>query len=97
MAETPVIRRITVAMSITAQSGFAEADLAPQVVDAVSNYINGLGIGDDVIRAEIIERAMRVPGMFNVSVTLPASDLIILENELPVPNDASGTSLVTAS
>ena len=95
--DTPTIRRITVSMSIAVEAGFSEIDLAPLVVEAVENYISGLGIGDDVIVAEIIDRAMGVTGMFNVTVTEPSSDVVILEDELPVAYSASGTTLVSAS
>jgi uncharacterized phage protein gp47/JayE len=97
LVETPVIRRITVAMSIVAAAGVIKADLIPQVQETVEAYINGLGIGEDVIVAEIIERAMAVTGMFNVTVTVPTGDLIILENELPVPFSVTGESLVTVT
>jgi uncharacterized phage protein gp47/JayE len=92
--EAPVIRRITARLSISARPGFAEADLIPQVREAVETYINGLGIGEDVIVAEIIERAMSVTGVYNVTVVTPTSDVVVLENELPVPFDSSGDSLV---
>ena len=95
--ETPTIRRITVKLSITAQNGFDEDDLAPTVQESVESYINGLGIGENIIRAEIIERAMAITGMYNVVVSLPTSDLTILETELPVPYDSDGDSLVTVS
>jgi uncharacterized phage protein gp47/JayE len=97
LVETPVTRRITVRLSITVESGFDEANVIPEVREAVEQYITGLGIGDDVIVAEIVERAMGVAGMFNVVVTLPASDVIILENELSTPFDALGNSLVTVT
>lgn len=97
LVETPVIHRITVRLSITAQSGFVEANLVPQVREAVEAYISSLGIGEDVIQAEIIQRAMEVTGMFNVVVVTPASDVVVLQNELPVPFDTSGNSLVTVT
>ena len=94
VAETPVIRRIDVRLSITAASGVQEADLLPQVQEAVESYINGLGIGENVIISEIIERAMAVTGMFDVTVLEPTSNVVILENELPVPFDVNGNSLI---
>jgi len=97
VVETPTIRRITVRVSITAEPGNQETDLAPQVQEAIEAYINSLGIGSDVIRAEIITRAMNVDGVENVIVTLPTEDLIILEDELPRPVDANGDTLVTVN
>ena len=97
VVETPIIRRITVTLSITAAPGVQEADLVSPVQQAVEAYINALGIGEDVIVAEIIERAMNIAGMFDCVVVLPVSNVTVLENELPVPFDASGNSLVTVT
>jgi len=97
IVDVPVIRRITVRLSITAKPGFQEVDLAPTVQEAIEAYINGLGIGGDVIRAEIIRRAMSVTGVADTIVTIPTSNVIVLENELPRPNDISGASLVTVN
>lgn len=97
VVETPSTRRVTIRLSISVESGFDETDVIPEVQEVVEQYITGLGIGQDVIVAEIIERAMGVAGMFNVVVALPASDVIVLENELSTPFDASGNSLVTVS
>jgi len=91
----PSIRRVSVRLSIAAQNGFEEIDLAPLVKEAIELYINSLGIGENVILAEIIERAMGVTGMLNVTVQSPASDVAILEDELPVPADPAGNSLIT--
>lgn len=95
VVETPTIRRITIRLSITAVEGKDEDDIAPIVQSVIETYVSSLGIGNDVIVSEIIERAMRVPGMYNVVVVSPASDLAIAEGELPVPYNAQGDSLVT--
>jgi uncharacterized phage protein gp47/JayE len=97
LVETPVIRRITVRLSIVAQYGYTESNLAPAVRSAIETYISGLGIGSDVIVAEIIQQAMSITGVYNVIVVSPASDLVILQNELPVPFDSSGNSLVSVT
>jgi len=93
-AETPIIRRITVRASIVAIPGIQENDLIPLVQEALESYINGLGIGEDVIVAELIERAMRVDGMLDVTISLPTGNVVILENELPRAFDTNGNSLV---
>jgi hypothetical protein len=95
--ETPAIRRITVRLSISALPGFDELTLAPQVQSTIESYITALGIGEDVIVSEIIERAMGVPGIYNVLVQEPTSDLAVSTNELPVPTNSTGTSLVTVA
>ena len=95
--ETPNIRRITVRLSITANAGFEESALAPNVRSTIESYITALGIGQDVIKSEIIERAMAVAGVYNVIVQEPTSDLSISTQELPVPVGATGVTLVTVN
>lgn len=97
VVETPTIRRITVRLSITTIEGKDEDDVSPIVQGVIETYISSLGIGNDVIISEIIERAMRVPGMYRVEVTSPTSDVSVGEDELPVPYDTSGNSLVTVA
>jgi uncharacterized phage protein gp47/JayE len=95
--ETPTIRRVTVRLSITANDGFEELALAPNVRTVVENYITALGIGENVIKSEIIERAMGVAGVYNVIVQQPTGDLSVAANELPVPVGATGVTLVTVN
>ena len=97
VVETPTIRRITVRVAISAKPDFSENELIPLVREAIEVYVNSLGIGEDVIRAKIIEQAMSIEGVYNVSVTVPVGDIVILEDELPVPFDSSGDSLVTVT
>lgn len=95
--EAPNIRRINVVVSITAQEGFTESDLWDAVRQNIEAYINSLKIGEDVIRSKIIDVAFNVTGVFDVSITLPSSNVVILENELAVAFNASGETLVTVS
>jgi len=97
IADTPVIRRVSVRLAISAKHGFQEQDLVPSVRETVEAYINGLGIGADVVLAEIIRRVMSVTGVADVVVSLPTSNVVVLENELPRPIDAAGTSLVSVN
>jgi uncharacterized phage protein gp47/JayE len=94
VVETPVIRRISVRASITAKQGFQESELAPLVQETVESYVNGLGIGDDFIVAEVVKRAMEVNGVGDIHVVLPTENLVVLENELARPVEIDGTSLV---
>jgi len=91
---TPVIRRISVAISITAMNGYDELQLRGLVQRDIEAYIDGLMIGDNVYRAKIIETAMGVLGVENAILVNPTADIVILENELPTPYDIYGNSLV---
>lgn len=78
----PEIRQQVVQVNITVLSGYSQTDVADKVRTAISAYINGLGISDDVILNELRERAMAVPGMYDVAFSLPAANVIILDSEM---------------
>lgn len=92
--EQPVIKRVTVIASITAADGFSESDLAPLVRRAIESYVSSLRIGQDVIVAKMIDNAFSVAGLADIRVITPASNITVLESELPVPFDASSNTLV---
>ena len=95
--EAPFIKRITVRVSITAESTFVAEDLAPLVATEISSYVNSLKIGRDVIRSRIIDAAHNVQGVRSAVLVLPTSDVVVLENELPRAFDSSGNSTITVS
>lgn len=94
VVETPAIRRISLRGSVSVQQGYNEDVIALQVQEAIETYISGLDIGTDVILAKATEVAMGVNGMADI-IWNRTTNLIILENELPVPFDVNGNSLIT--
>lgn len=92
--EQPVIKRITVTCSITASDGFVESVIAPSVQRAIESYISSRRIGQDVITSKIIDVAYSVRGLEDIHVITPTNNIIVLENELPIPFDAAGDTLV---
>jgi uncharacterized phage protein gp47/JayE len=77
----------TLTAGVSVKSDFNTANVVEQVETAVQGYINGLDIGENVIVAEIIERAMAVTGVFNFQIsdlsgTFPAVDQFILPNQV---------------
>jgi uncharacterized phage protein gp47/JayE len=93
--EAPRFKRITVRVVISADVSFDESDLVPQVQQQIETYINSLKIGQDVIRSKIIDVSHNVTGVLSVNLQLPTSDIIVLEDELPVAFDNNRDSLVT--
>lgn len=67
---------------IQVRQGYTESEVGPLVSDAISLYLSELRVGDDVIVAEMIERAMGVAGMFNVKFTSPTDDIVLLQDEI---------------
>lgn len=93
--DTPSLREIRVIASISVEVGFDETDVAPEVEKTIANYVDSRGIGENIIRAAIIERVMSISGVSNVTLQEPLADVVILEDELPVSYDSNGDSLIT--
>ncbi|MCU0913030.1 MAG: baseplate J/gp47 family protein [Planctomycetes bacterium] len=78
----PTIIQMAFDANITVRSGYSQTDVATQVASAISGYINALGIGDDVIWQELGKRAMAVPGMYDIGITDPTRNRVVLDNQL---------------
>jgi len=72
----------SVAGGVSVLPDFDTVAVGNEVESAVQDYINTLDIGEDVIIAEIIERAMRIDGMFDISITAPTANQVILDNQV---------------
>lgn len=84
---------ITASLVITTQDGITLPSIANNIRSAVSNYINRLTVGADVVRSDIVVAARGVSGVFDVNVVTPASNIAIADNELARISD-SDISLV---
>lgn len=86
IVKTPQAVPQTLTATISVLDGFDTAAVAIQVEAAIQDYINSLDISEDVIVAEIIQRAMDVTGMFNFQISdLSGSspvDQVILESQV---------------
>ena len=79
----PTILIQTIEASLTVSEGFTESEVFQNVTNAILDYVNNLGISGDVLRARLTEVIMGVPGVFNMDLVAPASDVIMLDDELP--------------
>ncbi len=93
--DTPTIRTISIIISISVANGEDESEVKDDVQFTIENYLDSRTIGQDIILARIIDRAMDIDGVTNAKITSPTADLAILEEELPKSFDANGNSLVT--
>ena len=72
----------SVQATIVVNDGFDRPTVLTEVKTSINNYINTLGIGDDVVVSEIIERAMRVQGMYDITIESPVNNITIAFNEV---------------
>ncbi|NNL47871.1 MAG: hypothetical protein HKO76_05855 [Acidimicrobiia bacterium] len=79
---SPAVVQLSFSGNVTVAQGYSQTDVAAQVSVALQDYVNNLGIGEDVVLAELIERAMAVTGMYNLSIDDPSEDRVIGEAQL---------------
>jgi len=85
----PNVINVDVDMTIKILSGslVTDSDLEDEVETEVTRYINSLGLGYDVTRAEMIKVAKNVHAdIFDIVITLPASNVVVGSNEVPRVN-----------
>ncbi len=78
----PWVRQVEVRLALTPREGFARGELISPVIAAVETYINGLGLGAEVVLARILALAMDVPGVFDATALMPTGNVVLLEDEV---------------
>jgi len=59
----PLIKNISLVLTITTKEGSTIQDISDNIKSAIIDYVNGLGVGDDVILSAIIAAVMKVKGV----------------------------------
>lgn len=78
----PSVAWLAFTANITVLQGYSQTGVAAGVSSAIQSYINGLSVGENVVRAELIERAMGVAGMYDISISEPAENRVITEGQV---------------
>ena len=72
----------TVTANLTVGAGFSQTEAIAEAEIEVSDYINNLGIGEDVIYNEMVERVMKISGVVDVNITVPTNNVPISDTRL---------------
>lgn len=88
----PLNKRISISVDITTDDGVNLGDISNNIKSVVINYIDTLGVGEDVILSEIIASIMQIKGVGAVTFTYPTPNterITIADNEKATitPND----------
>lgn len=78
----PVLVKLQLILDVTTVEGVSLSSVSSAVLSAVSEYINSLGVGEDVILSEIIAAAQGVDGVFDVEVSNFEDNIVIADGEL---------------
>lgn len=84
---TPV--SIDVTVDVTADINYTLSDVSDSVTLAVQNYINGLSVGETAYKSGIIAAVKLLPGVADVVVTNPASNVAGSPTQKFVPGTIS--------
>ena len=93
VTEPTTTTQVSVVLSIQANADVVESELYTDVKSAVVAYINALGMGEDVFVSKIVEAALSVVGVTDVTVTTPAANSPIADDEIA----RTSSTLVTVS
>jgi uncharacterized phage protein gp47/JayE len=80
--QAPTVQSITFSLDLTLDQGFSLTGLSDQIKSAITQYVNGLGVGDSVILSEVIAAVMAVAGVADVEIITPTSNVLSAENQL---------------
>lgn len=67
----PLVRKINITVNVTTDEGVNLGDISNNIKSVVINYIQTLGVGQDVILSEIIAAIMNIKGVGAVTFTNP--------------------------
>lgn len=93
LVRVPTVLSVVISGNITVKDGYNQTTVANNVKTALAAYVNGLGIGNDVVRAELIERAMSVEGMYDFVLNAPAANIVVLDDQIPRTNTVTDISI----
>ena len=93
---SPQVQTITVEANLTVLPGYSGAAVASAAQTEVVSYINNLGISGDVVRHEVVERVMSVPGVYNTPLLVNSTeDSVIYINDDQIARTTSGNVTIT--
>lgn len=67
----PLPRRVTIAVDVTTQDGVNLSEISDEITSAIINYVQDLGVGEDVILSDIIVRVKNIDGVQAVTFITP--------------------------
>jgi len=85
---TPAVQTITpINVTLTVNDSYDQVTVQNEVKEAIKNYVNTLGISGDVLVSALYQTIMDVTGVNNVIITSPATDVIILDDQIARTSD----------
>lgn len=80
----PLIKRVKISLEVTTNEGVNLNEISNDIKSAIIDYIDSLGVGQDVILSEIIVKVMSITGVAAVTFNVPAASterISVADNE----------------
>lgn len=78
----PAVYQQIVTAAVVTLAGYDRATVLGLVSSAIDRYINGLGIGGDVIFTELVHAAQSVAGVYDIAFVSPTGNVAMGDGEL---------------
>lgn len=91
LVAVPTVLAQAFVISVVPGRGFTVAQLTSAVQVAVETYVNALGIGADVVIAEVIAAIMALPGVADTQIVTPSTNVSVPSGTLIRITDANVT------
>ncbi len=78
----PTVLSQTFTLQVLPSRGFTDADVEDAVVTAVETYVNSLGIGDNVILAEIIAAVKNLVNIDDITMINPTANVTVPDGQI---------------
>jgi len=78
----PTVRELFIDINAILEEGKSISSLENEIKSAIINYINTLGIGDDVIIEKLKSVVIDISGVKDIILNLPSENIAISDNEL---------------
>ena len=92
----PLIKKISIELNVTTNEGVNLGDISSSIKSSVIQYVQGLGVGEDVILSQIVASIMQIKGVAAVTFVYPVPSterITISDNEkASISTDSIGIS-----
>jgi len=85
---TPVLVELKLIIDVTTDDGVSLSSVSDAIRTAITEYVNSLEVGADVILSEIVAAAQSVTGVFDVVISNHTANVVIADGELARLSDA---------
>ncbi len=79
--KAPTVREVPVNVDVFLKEGISIASLENEIKSVISEYIQGLRVGQNLIIEEIRSRVIQVSGVIDVVLNDPLANIVIAQNE----------------